>query len=113
MADQVNALIDQALALGFKPEDIKLVADIRSAEPTKQFFLEYLKDPNLSPIDYSVKLQVSNWSSVSAFLAKPSTDEFSAQRITSAMRNEILLALQARDAERLILAMFLAMKGMQ
>jgi hypothetical protein len=111
MADQVNALIDQLIARGVAPEQIKQLAEARTAEPTKQYFLEDLKDPNLSPEDYAVKLTVTNWASIVAFFRKEPTEQFNPQRAYQAIRSEVQEAIRERNPEKLILALMMGAKA--
>ena len=111
MPDALDALIDQAIAAGVTPDQLKNRAEARSSEPTKQYFLDDLIDPGLSPEDYAVKLRVSSWPALLAFFRKPSTEAYDLQRAYQSLRQDIRDAIAARDAEKLILALLLAAKA--
>jgi hypothetical protein len=111
MADNTNALIIQLLSQGVTPEQLKATAESLSAEPTKKYFLDDLLDPNLSPQDYAVSLNVSNWASIVAFFRKESTDAHHPQRVYQSIRQDIAEAIRTRNSQKLILALMMGAKA--
>lgn len=112
-----NTIIDAALqdlfAGGATPEQIVRRTRYIATQPIKQYFLTELLDPATSPPDYCVSLSVSDWSCISRFFAKPTTEQFHPQRIFQDIAGDVAEAIALQSPQSLILALMLGAKAVQ
>lgn len=109
----LDETLEQLIQQGIPPQAIAARATAMATEAPKQYFLNFLLDPNLSPTEYAITAEVSNWAAISAFFAAPPTDQYNLQRAYQSILIDIAEAIQTHDAERFLLALMLGAKAVK
>jgi hypothetical protein len=107
----VDETIDVLIAQGATAELIARRAEARGTEAIKEYFRIELRDPETN--EYVVRLTVSDWSRLMAFLDKPPTDLFNLQPIYRHITGDIGESIAMQDAQMLLISLLLGVKAVK
>jgi hypothetical protein len=106
----IDEAIDALLAQGVTGEQIIERARLKSGQATKDYFIDMLRT---SPGPFCITFSVTDWPKLIAFFQHRAPDEFYPSKIYQELSAEIKDAVKARNANRLIFALLMAIKSQQ
>jgi hypothetical protein len=107
LKERLESLIEQ----GASAEEIARIARRMATQETKDHFLSALQLPDSD--ERCIAATVTDWDCVRAFFAKQPTDQYHPQRIFRDIQQDIRDAVEAEDAQALVLALMLHAKAVQ